>query len=195
MIETMPYMMSQVCYLESIPDDKVIDLTGLIDKPFDFKWHDIYLNGRKLVKKEVEIISANKIKLLKSKSLKWLEIVENSRDKEYFGYTPIYDIIDYLFEIDEDFANAVNSSITNMEDIEEPVVDVTISILEYLLRYFYDNYLLPEFGMINPDELQIDEYTLDYYSPLTSKDKPFILNADIGKIGAKLTLPINPDSE
>jgi hypothetical protein len=195
MIETMPYMMSQVCYLESIPDDKVIDLTGLIDKPFDFKWHDIYLNGRKLVKKEVEIISANKIKLLKSKSLKWLEIVENSRDKEYFGYTPLYDIIDYLFEIDEDFANAVNSSITNMEDIEEPVVDATISILEYLLRYFYDNYLVPGFGMINPDELQLDDYTLKYYSPLTAEDKPFILNGDIGKIGAELLLPINPDSE
>ena len=192
-VEIMPYMMSQVCYLESIPQDKVIDLTGLIDKPFDFKWHDIYVNGKKLTKYDVEIISANKIKLLKSKSLKWLEIVENSRDKEYFGYTPLYDIIDMLFEMDEEFANAVNSSIKDLEDIEEPVIEEAISMLEYLIRFFYDNYMIPELGLINPDELQLSKYTIRYYDPLISLEKPFMINGDIGKIDAELVLPVNPD--
>lgn len=196
-VEIMPYMMSQVCYLESIPKDKVVDLTGLIDKPFDLKWHEIYLNGRKLTKYDIEIISANKIKILKSNSLQWLEIVENSRDKEYFGYKPIYDIIDILFEMDEEFANAVNGSITDLEDIEEPVIDGIISMLEYLLRYFYDEYMIPNLGMINPDNLQLSKGTIRYYDPLisTEKEKPFMLSGDIGKVGAKLILPINPDSE
>ena len=196
-VEIMPYMMNQVCYLESIPDDKVIDLTGLIDKPFDFKWHEIYLNGRKLTKKDVEIISANKIKILKSKSLQWLEIVENSRDKEYFGYTPVYDIIDLLFELDEEFANAVNSSIKDLEDIEEPVVDGLVTMFDYLLRYFYDEYMIPKFGLINPDNLQINKYAIKYYDPLISleKEKPFMISGDIGRKKTKLVLPVNPDSE
>ena len=196
-VEIMPYMMNQVCYLESIPKDKVVDLTGMIDKPFDFKWYEIYLNGRKLTKKDVEIISANKIKILKSNSLRWLEIVENSRDKEYFGHKPVYDIIDSLFELDEEFANAVNGSIKDLEDIEEPVIEQIISMLEYLLRYFYDNYMIPELGLINPDELQLSRYTIKYYNPLISeeKEKPFMLSGDIGKINAELILPVNPDSE
>jgi biotin-(acetyl-CoA carboxylase) ligase len=47
-IESMPYRMKQVCFFDSIPSNQVINLKGKIDKPFDFKWYDIYLNGRKL---------------------------------------------------------------------------------------------------------------------------------------------------
>ena len=194
MIELMPYMMNQVCYMESIPSNDIIDLTGMIDKPFDFRWHDIYINGRKLVKKDVEILSANKIKILKTNSLQWLEIIENSRDKEYFGYEPIYDFMDILFEIDKDFANKVKESIDNMFDLEEPVVDQAVSMLDYLLRHFYDNYMLPNYGLINPDLLQIDRYTVKYYKDLLyEEDVCFPLNPDLGK--GQLLLPINPDSE
>ena len=194
-VELMPYMMNQVCYLESIPSDKVIDLTGMIDKPFDFKWHDIYLNGRKLTKKDVEIISANRIKILKSNSLQWLEIIENSRDKEYFGYVPIKDIIDELFENDKEFADLVNGSVKDLVDTEDPVIDIPVSISDYILRMFYNKYLVPTYGLINPDELQLDEDTIEYYNEILSKDKPFLINSDIGRIGVDLYLPINPDLE
>ena len=194
MVELMPYMMHQVCYMETIPADDIIDLTGMIDKPFDFRWHDIYINGRKLVKKDVEIISANKIKILKSNSLRWLEIIENSRDKEYFGYEPIYDFMDILFEVDKEFADRVKDSIDNMYDLEEPVVDQAVSLLDYLLRHFYDNYMLPNYGLINPDLLQIDRYTVRYYKDLLyEEDTYFPLNPDLGK--GQLLLPVNPDSE
>jgi hypothetical protein len=195
-VEMMPYMMNQVCYLETIPDDKVIDLTGMIDKPFDFKWHDIYLNGRKLVKKEVEILSANRIKILKSDSLQWLEIVENSRDKEYFGYMPIKDIMDTIFENDKEFADLVNKTVKDLQDIEDPVVDPPVSIIDYILRMFYKDYMVPNYGLINPDELQIDEETANYYCEIIDKNKPFILNGDICRVGKSLLqLPINPDIE
>lgn len=197
-VELMPYMMNQVCYLETIPKDQVIDLTGLIDKPFDFKWHDIYINGRKLAKKEVEIISANRIKLLKTDSLRWLEIVENSRDKEYFGFVPVLDILDNIFENDEEFRNAVNDSINpdDMQDIEDPIIDIVVSMIDYILRRFYTHYLVPEYGLINPDELQLDVYTIKYYNEILSKDEPFLLNPDIGRLKEVLIrLPINPDFE
>ena len=193
MVELMPYMMHQVCYMETIPDDEVIDLRGMIDKPFDFKWHDIYINGRKLVKKDVEIISANRIKILKSNSVRWLEIIENSRDKEYFGYKPVYDFMDVLFDIDKEFAEKVNSSIDNIFDLEEPVVDNPVSILDYILRDFFDNLLVKNFGLINPDLLQIDRGTIAYYPELLSEDECFPLNPDTGK--GELKIMINPDDE
>lgn len=193
-VELMPYMMNQVCYLEHIPKDSVIDLTGMIDKPFDFKWYDIYVNGRKLAKKEVEIISSNKIKLIKTDSLRWLEIIENSRDKEYFGYKPINDIIDEIFESDEEFKNIINNSIDseNMQDIEQPVVDIPVSIEDYILKLFYTNYIIPSYGLINPDVNQISYEVIDYYNEIMDGG-PFLLNPDYGCINTQLILPINPD--
>ena len=194
MVECMPYMMTQTCYMERIPKDKVVDLTGMIDKPFDFKWYDIYLNGRKLIKKDVEIISANKIKIMNAKSVRWLEIIENSRDKEYFGYKPVYDILDLLFDTNQEFADNVNNTI-HIDDLEEPVVEDIISLLDYILREFY-NWLKDNFGLINPDLLQISRYNIVAFKELLSEDEPFELNPDkYGKDGCDLYLTVNPDDE
>lgn len=195
MVECMPYMMHQVCYLESIPNDKVIDLTGMIDKPFDFKWYDIYLNGKKLIKKDVEIITANKIRILKTESLQWLEIIENTRDKEYFGYKPLYDILDYIYEVDPDFSNNINNAIKadNLQDNEESIVVDPILPLNYILRDLYDM-LYNNFGLINPDELQVTEDMMIRYKDLFEEHSPFELNPDrFGKKNCIFTLPINPD--
>ena len=193
-VEIIPYMMSQVCYLENLDKNKMIDLEGLIDKPFDFRWYDIYLNGKKLNKKEVEIISANKIKINDTQSLKWLEIIENSRDKEYFGYQPIKDIIDDLLKVDKDFEDAINSSITGMEDVEKPVVNTPVKVEDYILKHFYLNYMIPTYGLINPDEFQLTQDILDYYSNIMDGE-PFLLNPDYGRIGSELLLHVNPDQE
>ncbi len=194
-LETMPYMMKQVCYLKSIPNDRVINLKGLIDKPFDFKWYDIYLNGRKLVRRDVEIISANLIKILKSESLQSLEIIENFRDKEYFGNFDdgVYDIIDELFENDKLFADNVNNSVKDLYDNEKPVVTIPIHQLDYFLRLFYD-YMLQNFGLINPD---IDQIVGSFAGYKLYKDEPFELGFD--RLGSnrdtkdKIQLIINPD--
>lgn len=200
-VECMPYMMKQVCYLESIPRDKVINLKGKIDKPFDFKWYDIYLNGKKLVKKDVEIVSANLIKILKSDSLHGLEIIENSRDREYFGGIDAFrDIIDDLFENDKEFADNLNGSVAdneNLTDDEVPITGTIINPLDYVVRQLY-NFLLESFGMINPDYLQLSQYEINIYKDLTDESGPLILGFDIygenRKDDEKTILPINPDA-
>lgn len=202
-VETMPYMMKQVCYLESIPRDKVINLKGLIDKPFDFKWYDVYLNGRKLVRKEVEIVSANIIKILKTESLQNLEIIENSRDKEYFGSFEegVYDIIDEIFENDKVFSDNLNDSVANNKDLndtEEDIVKIPISALDYIIRAFY-NFLTQNFGLINPDELQISKSDIARFDMLLNPNEPFGLGFDIlgenRKPDERIELFINPDEE
>ena len=193
-LECMPYMMTQVCYLETIPKHQVVDLTGLIDKPFDFKWYDIYINGRKLVRKDVEIISANKIKILKTDSLRGLEIVENSRDKEYFGYRPVYDILDYLYDIDSEFRDNVNGSIGDgLNDTEIPVINDSMTRLDFLLNLFVREFIIPNFGMFNPDYKQIPEDVYIQFKELL--ETPFELNADkYGRKYATIIHNINPDN-
>ena len=200
-IECMPYMMKQVCYLETIPRDRIIDLKGLIDKPFDFKWYDIYLNGKKLVRKEVEIISANKIKVLKTNSLHGLEIIENSRDREYFGgFDAVYDIIDELYENDKVFADNLDNSVLLNEDIRDDElvsIGTIINPLDYVVRHLY-NFLLHHFGLINPDLLQLTRGDMKIFSELSDIDSPLILGSDIyGSNTPKedsVVLPINPDA-
>jgi hypothetical protein len=192
--------MKQVCYLPKIPDNKVVNLKGLIDKPFDFKWYDIYINGRKLVKKDVEIISANLIRILKTESLQGLEIVENSRDKEYFGgfENIMFDIIDDLYEKDETFSGSLDDSVANddnIKDDEDSIVETPVTALEYLIRAFYD-FLLNSFGLLNPDELQLSRNNVRQFAALFDENEPFRLGFDnLGNNQSKEKIPmhINPD--
>lgn len=196
-VESLPYKMEQVCYLERIQAGKIIDLTGKLDKPFDLRWHDIYLNGKKLNKKDVEVISSNKIVIRKTKSLKWLEIVENSRDDEYFGYMPLKDIIDDILDSpnDDGFRDRIESTITGMEDLEDDIITIIITIIDVIMNMFYFDYMVPFYGLINPDIKQIDQETHDKYHEIMDGE-PFLLNADYGrKEGLYRVLPVNPDKE
>lgn len=200
LIEVMPYRMKQVCYIDRIPNDKVINLKGKIDKPFDFKWYDLYINGKKIVRKDVEIISANIIKILKSDSLNHLEIIEHSRDIEYFGNVKdsVYDIIDNLFEEDKIFADNINNSIKDNDliDKEEPIVNKELSALDILLKIFYD-FLCESFGFINPDELQISREQTQRFNGLINENYPMVLGLDeYGKNKINnIILHINPDNK
>ena len=200
-VECMPYMMKQVCYLPKIPGNKVVNLKGLIDKPFDFKWYDIYLNGRKLVKKDVEIISANLIRILKTDSLQGLEIVENSRDKEYFGgfENIMFDILDDLYEKDESFSGSLDDSVANddnIKDVEDAVIETPVTVLDYIIRAYYD-FLLNSFGLLNPDELQLSRDNIKQFAALFDENEPFRLGFD--NLGnnrpdeEKIPMHINPD--
>ena len=199
-VESMPYRMKQVCFFDSIPNDQVINLKGKIDKPFDFKWYDIYLNGRKLVKSEVEIITANIIKILGSESLQNLEIIENTRDKEYFGgfENAVYDILDDIFENDKVFSDNLNGSVTDMEDNEEDIIEIPIDPIDFIIKAYFD-YLTKNFGFINPDWLQISEDDIERFNEILSPEEPFLLGFDI--MGSnrldeeRIALHINPDIE
>lgn len=200
-VECMPYMMRQVCFLPEIPNDQVINLKGLIDKPFDFKWYDLYLNGRKLVKKDVEILSANLIRILKTDSLKNLEIIENSRDKEYFGIFEkgVYDIIDMLYESDNNFSGSMDDSVAgddNLQDNEDSVVEVPVTPMDFIIKAYFD-FLISSFNFINPDELQITREQISNFSIILSEDEPVIIGSD--DMGAnrldeeRIPIQINPD--
>lgn len=192
-IEYMPYKMKQVYYAKSIQQFKMVDLEGKIDKPFDLRWYDVYMNGRKLNKNNIEIISSNKIIIKNVRSTKNFEIVENSRDIEYFGYTPIVDIIDELLNMDDSFRKRIEETIKEIIDDENDILDGDTSIYDYILYMFYYEYMVPEYGLINPDIRQIDEKTREQY-PEILLGESFLINPDYGNMNATI-LPVNPDDD
>src|SRR5699024_10298736 len=110
-------------FTETIPEDAIIDLTNVIDKPFDIRFYDVFLNGRKLNETNVFAISDTIIKLININSIYHLEIYQKERDEEYFGWTK--NTIQYYFRIedlfDEDFVTDEDK-----EEIIEDIIDETI---------------------------------------------------------------------
>lgn len=191
--EMMPYKMKQVYYKKRIEQYKMVELDGYIDKPFDLRWHDVYINGRKLNRDNIEIISSNKIIIKNVRSTRNFEIVENSRDDEYFGYLTIEDIIDRILDVDEEFKKNIEKTIAKIIDDEDDILEGGISIIDYLLYSFYYDYLVPNYGLLNPNEKQLDVETQKKYHQIMDGE-PFLFNPDYGRLNAMI-LPINPDDD
>jgi hypothetical protein len=187
-IECVPYKMKEVCYIRFIEPNKVIDLNGKIDKPLNLKWFDIYLNGRKLTKQNIEIISPCKFILRNVAADQHLSIVQNDRDEnEWYGFYTPTDIIDRIFDI-EDFVPNGDNEIT-----EEEILGDEINTEEELLYHFWMYYIL-RYGFINPDWSQISKTVVKWYDPLFIKPNMiFKINPDRGIETATKYMTINPD--
>ena len=101
-IEVTPYRYKQVYFkkdinphnydVESLPEDydvnelfDVIDLKTIIDKPFDIRYYDIYINGKKLSINNCIPLDPWSVKLVNIKSKYNLLIFEKERDFEFYG--------------------------------------------------------------------------------------------------------------
>lgn len=91
-----PYSMRSVFTLRKIPEDGLIDMFGLLNKPLNKKYFEFWVNG-KLLTDEVTIISPTKFVLHGLTSLRNLEIIELDRNpNEYFSDTFLLKTKNYL---------------------------------------------------------------------------------------------------
>lgn len=187
MIDISPYRYTEIFYQEELdPTTTFIDLTkgtatidlkGRINKPFDIRYYDVYMNGRKLSINNVFSISPYQITLVNLKSFYNLEIYEKERDWEYFGLDYKENI--YYYTIDELFAsNFVSEEVRNqmVKDIIDKQKDPRLTIRpnenieekqDYtdLRKYvqfhiFYHDELIPK-TWDNPDRLQENFEVMD----------------------------------
>lgn len=102
MLDISPYRYTEVFFKEELePGETLIDLRDYITKPFDVRYYEVYMNGRKLSINNVFAISPYQITLVNLKSLYNLEIFERERDWEYFGTN--YNEHMYYYNIDDLF--------------------------------------------------------------------------------------------
>ena len=101
-IEINPYRRNLVYYQEELtPGVLTINLKDYINKPFDIRYYDVYMNGRKLSINNVFSLTPWIITLVNLKSYYNLEIYEVERDYEWYGldyneYTYYYNLENLL---------------------------------------------------------------------------------------------------
>lgn len=217
-IEISPYRYTQVYYKEDIsPTNELLDLREILNKPFDIRYYDVYLNGRKLSINNAVTIDPWTVKLVNLKSAYNLLILEKERDWEYFGvdyktgtkYFSVNDLLEKGFMSDEDKINVINTIFNERKDKrlnitdnvnDEEKQDYSDNTIIYLIvdSYYHDE-LIPKMFM-NPDYKQSSiEVLLEYYYEIFKKYalKPFATKEQINTLKRKEKYPpaicLNPD--
>ena len=197
-----PYKSSQVHYIKVIPEDGVIDLSNFIERPFNLKWYDIFINGRKLTPKEVRIVTPTLIVLnVKTvKSRRHLTIIQKDRLTDHFRLNDLNSgpqlIVDDLQrrkklveKIIEDFTGEpYDSTIHKIVDEEEDIIRSEIEGLQesILIAKMYKDDISVNIKWINPDEQQITQEFVNKYKLVLDSQKRFLINPDDGKTTTEL---------
>lgn len=150
----------------------------IFDKPFDIRYYDVYLNGRKLSINNVFNTSDYCITLVNIKSKYDLEIYERERDYEYFGcpvsglqYTP--GLVD-LFEL---------SGYINREQGKKYIHDRVYEQKDPRLNIYPNTFDEERFNKDDNVDLIYAIYFLFYYDELVPKH---YYNPDRKQISSKL---------
>ena len=209
-LDYIPVEYRKVIEYKTIPEPGVIDLYGIIRKPFDLRYFDIFVNGRKLNKTNIEIISPFIIKLKNLVSLNELYIYERVSSKDVFiiGEGKM-SMMDKIMEIDPIFKDKIFSYISETEpnlDLEEDNIQTLFSDLLLELFLFYNNDMKKKISRINPDDKTlIDDLIIASYPTIFSSEHiysndilhinpsvPLVSDDEIGA-GNGVVFRINPD--
>lgn len=173
-LDITPYRYTEVFYKEKISEDElIIDLKGYINKPFDIRYFDVYMNGRKLSLNNVMSLDPWSFTLVNLKSYHNLTIYERDRDYEFFGldynksiyYFSLEDLMKKNFLSIDDKKELIKTIIDNSKDdrlniypnTDEEVPQDYTDLRNYIIMYmFYEDELIPK-RYVNPDELQFNK--------------------------------------
>lgn len=162
-------------YSEDIINTKgVVDLTDKIDKPIDFKWYDIYLNGLRLHKNNVEILGPYIFLIHDIPTLTNLEIYQKNLDSDY----------EFDTYVNEDISSKIYEEIKDtdifpkLDDIEDIIPDIKNDIIIDIIDFF-NEYLWTKIFLINPDLKQVPNSYRDKYPTIYDKNDNVFFNPDI----------------
>lgn len=139
-----PIKLNRILYKKEIDKSGIIDLRGIIKKPFDLRWYEIYLNGVRLNKNMIEIITPTRIRVYDSNKYK------NGKTKIITSGT---------FNVSEDikaghriYERGINS-LYNLEIFERDLN----SDDEFVLSKTYDSYSEKQYQLVENKYTSIGE--------------------------------------
>lgn len=140
-------------YMKEIDNDKGYVCTeDCLTSYLDLRWYDIYLNGKKLNKNNVEIISCNKFFVKNVDSLKNLYIVKRDGLYDSFSMRHDNDISNKLLDEVENLLDDLKEDKEIIRDTADDIVADAITSL-FLHLMFVSKIL--EFTFINPNKKQL----------------------------------------
>ncbi len=141
-------------YLKQIDNVKGYVCTeDCLSSYLDLRWYDIYLNGKKLNKNNIEIIACNKFFVKNVDTLKNLYIIK--RDGLYDSFSIRHDA-----DISNDLLDKVEDLLDDLKDLKEDIPDtaddiVADAITDLFLHLMFVSKIL-EFSFINPNKKQLN---------------------------------------
>lgn len=167
-----------VIYFQKVVDEVnkkgYVDLDGKIPLPISLKWYDIFVNGVKLHKKNIEIISPTKFYIQGVDSRKNLMILIKNRDPEVFklaSHDPNFDNKDYNNTIIDDLMETVGALKEIIDDTKEFIdpndeskdfgSDTTFN--QDALQFFYQYFV---YTFINANRKQLTQEIKDVFPDL-----------------------------
>lgn len=181
-----PYRNRLVMYKRAITSD-LVDLRGYINKPFDPKYYEVYLNGRRLNRSNIYPISPWEFKLAGTHSVYHLEVYEKDRDWEYYGihdwkYLTLSDFIRKPF-VESDIADKLIEDITgpipDTDNTEYPEEwDRILDIISVYFEIFYYMKLVP-MHFVSGDQVNFEKSDIEKRYPII--DKLFYETNDLGE--------------
>lgn len=169
-----PFRYKMIYYKEELDmKNPLIDLRDVITKPFDWRYYDVYLNGRRMSMNNLFTILPWAMTMVNLKSIYNLAIYEKERDWEYYGLNykePIYFFTpEDLFKKDWVSEEEKNQMIKDMIDAqkddrlniypntnEEEKQDWEDNRKYVIYMAFYYHELLPK-HFVNPTVLQFNK--------------------------------------
>ncbi len=162
-VDITPYRNRLVYYNDELTSD-LVDLRGYIDKPFDLRYYEVYLNGRKLNKLNIFPISPYEFKLAGIHSYYNLEVYERDKDWEYFdisfdNYFTLSNLIRETYmqsDIKKELIHDITGDTLPNENTEEKEPwsreNDTYTIIFSL--FYYERVV--SLGHLNPEEAQFN---------------------------------------
>lgn len=192
-VDRVPARFRVVYYQNEIDEENkrgYVDLDGKVPLPISLKWYDIYLNGVKLHKKNIEIISPTKFYIQGVDSRKHLMIIVRNRDPEIFklpSHNPETDTVDYnntiIDELMEEIGglkeiiDGTKKEIDPNNETREIATDVCRN-LDGLI--FFYHYLV--FTFINANKKQLTQEIKDAFPTLINEYGVIELDPNAGCI-------------
>lgn len=183
-VDVTPYRNRLVYYQKYLADPEtydgqgilLVDLRTYINKPFDTRYYEVYINGRRISRNNIFIMSPYMIRLAGIHSLHSLEIYEKDRDWEYYGcdYKDYYLLNDLLLEnfMEEGIKKELIDKIPDGPKLPENHIceddedyDRDLNIESVFLEIFYYNRLLP-LRLANADDSYFNFDDIKYNFPI-----------------------------
>lgn len=180
----------RVCYfqreIDSVEKKGYVDLDGKIPLPLSLKWYDIWLNGRKLNKNNIEILSPTRMYIQGTDSRMNLMITIRDRDPDVFklpSHDPEFDDIDWNNTVIDDLLDEIGGLrevIANTKDVIDPdnknnIVTGVVKNLDALI-FFYE-YLMYTF--VNANWHQITQEIKQAFPTLVNENGVLTIEGNV----------------
>lgn len=190
-IDYTPFRYTEVYHQMELPENGFVDLRGLIDKPFDLKWYDVYVNGRKLNSNNVDIITPTIIFIKNVSSRKHFVILQKNRDEEFFKLGSNLSHSDVIWDTFPTLQTKLKTR-TSILDTETDIVGELVDVQSLEIMHFFRVYMI-SLKTINPDLTQITDAVLAKYDYVLNGNSIFLINPDDGPDDFDVVMRINPD--